>query len=104
MPKITRETQAVLAAFLRDPTKHRYGFDISKEAHLASGTIYPILARLEAAGWIKSQWEDVDESAVGRRARRYYKLTGEGARVGRESLRETEQRLSGVLRPNWGRA
>jgi DNA-binding PadR family transcriptional regulator len=104
MPKITRETQAVLAALLRDPTKRRYGLEISKEASLATGTIYPILARLEGAGWIESEWEQIDPSVAGRRPRRYYRLTGEGERVARASLRETELQLRGVLKPRWGNA
>lgn len=94
----------MLAALLRNPTERRYGLEISKEAELASGTIYPILARLETAGWVESEWEKVDQSAAGRRARRYYWLTGEGARVARASLRETEVRLRGVLRPAGGSA
>ena len=41
---------------------------------MGSGTLYPLLARLEAAGWFTSEWEDVDPSEVGRPRRRLYKL------------------------------
>ena len=104
MPQITRETERVLAAFLRDPERPRYGLEVMKEAGLASGTVYPILARLEAAGWLQSEWEQIDPVAEGRRPRRYYLLTAEGARVARRSVEETGAHLRGVLRPDWRQA
>lgn len=96
------ETQAVLAALLEDPTKPRYGLDISREAELKSGTIYPILARLERDGWLESEWESIDPSAEGRRPRRYYRLTGAGELAARESLQRTQERLNAALRPRLG--
>jgi PadR family transcriptional regulator PadR len=101
MPQITRQTERVLAALLRQPAEQRYGLELSKEAGLASGTIYPILARLERAGWVSSEWEHIDTSAEGRRARRYYRLTGEGVRVAQAAVSETQAQLSGLLRPGW---
>ncbi len=55
-----------------------YGLELAKAAGLKSGTLYPILARLEAAGWIQGSWERIDPRAEGRRRRRYYKLTSSG--------------------------
>jgi len=58
-----------------------YGFDIMDVTGLASGTVYPILSRLEAAGVLRSRWESV---AIARRdkrpPRRYYEISAEGAR------------------------
>jgi len=42
----------VLAEMLREPAEQRYGLDICAETGLPSGTIYPILARLERFGWM----------------------------------------------------
>jgi len=103
MPRITRETERVLAALFRELGDWRYGLELAKEAGLRSGTLYPILARLEDAGWVESEWERINESAAGRRARRYYRLTGEGERVSREALKQTEAQLAS-LRPGWGNA
>jgi PadR family transcriptional regulator PadR len=93
MPYVSPQTQAVLAALLRDVGGLLYGLEIAKEAGLASGTIYPILARLERTNWVESEWEDVDPHEVGRRRRRYYRLTGEGERAARRELTATAQRL-----------
>ena len=66
---------------------YRYGFDISDVTGLPSGTVYPILRRLETAGLVKSRWEPVQLSRdEGRPPRRYYELTGAGADAVREAL------------------
>jgi PadR family transcriptional regulator, regulatory protein PadR len=72
------QTLRVLEAFLDDPTESLSGSDVQKRSALASGTLYPILLRLEAAGWFVSRWEAVDPSAVGRPRRRLYRLTSGG--------------------------
>jgi DNA-binding PadR family transcriptional regulator len=72
---------AVLATLLEDPSGEHYGLAIAKSAQLATGTVYPILARLEADGWVESEWEAIDEVAEGRRRRRYYTMTPLGARA-----------------------
>ena len=48
--------------------------------------MHPILARLEAIGWVESTWERIDPRAAGRPARRYYKLTGGGIELARGAL------------------
>lgn len=91
---MTLQTHAVLNTLLRDPRTEKYGLEIAKESRLPTGTIYPILARLEAAGWLDSGWEDIDESTAGRRKRRYYKLTGVGMREGRRATEATLRLIS----------
>jgi len=94
MPKMSVQTQAILAALLQDVTRPHYGLEMAKAAGLPSGTIYPILARLEREGWVESEREDIiDASAAGRRPRRYYRLTGEGAHVARAEIDSTVKRL-----------
>jgi PadR family transcriptional regulator, regulatory protein PadR len=97
---MTLQTQAVLAAFLEDPTADHYGLDLSRSAGLRSGTIYPILARLEEAGWVESSWEAVDPAEVGRPARRYYRVTDLGAARARDEIEKSIRRLTRpTLRP-----
>src|ERR1700680_4667131 len=74
-------------SFLTDhPQVSRSGAEIGKATSTGSGTLYPLLWRLEAAGWLTSQWEDVDPRKVGRPRRRLYRLTGVGQRRAREAL------------------
>jgi PadR family transcriptional regulator PadR len=95
--RMTFQTAAILNVLLARPLKSHYGLEIAKEARLQSGTLYPALARLEQAGWIRSEWEDIDEAAEGRRRRRYYHLTGEGVVAAQKALEDVAQQL----KPRW---
>ena len=60
----------------------RHGFDIIDATGLPSGTVYPALGRLERDGLVKSSWEDAEKARDEKRpARRYYRVTAQGARV-----------------------
>jgi len=76
--RISLQTLRVLEAFLESPTDQLAGADVQKRSGLASGTLYPILLRLEAAGWFVSRWESIDPSSAGRPRRRFYRLTASG--------------------------
>jgi DNA-binding PadR family transcriptional regulator len=88
---MTIPTQLVLQALLADPERERYGVEVGELAGLRSGTVHPILARLEGVGWLRSHWEDVDPRAEGRPARRYYRLTADGARAAQAALARAHQ-------------
>jgi PadR family transcriptional regulator PadR len=76
--RMSLQTLRVLEAFLENPTDELAGADVHKRGQLASGTLYPILLRLESAGWFVSRWEAVDPAHVGRPRRRLYRLTPSG--------------------------
>jgi PadR family transcriptional regulator, regulatory protein PadR len=87
IPRMTLQTQLVLHALLSDPAAERYGLQLCEETGLPSGTIYPIVARLEQLGWVESSWEDpARHVAEGRPRRRYHRLTGDGAGQARQAL------------------
>src|SRR6187200_2320395 len=66
-----------------------YGFDIMDATGLPSGTVYPALRRMEAAGLILSQWEDaVVAQREQRPLRKYYALT----KLGRHTLADVAAR------------
>ena len=68
--------------------KSLYGLEIADSIKKATegkvvipvGSLYPILKRLEAKGFIKSEWGETTEVREGAR-RRYYSLTGTGSSV-----------------------
>src|SRR5918997_4330170 len=100
-PRMTLPTQLVLRAMLAEPTQEMYGLQIGQAAELPSGTIHPILARLEGCGWLESRWEDIDPAKEGRPRRRYYRLSTEGAQYARTALARvhTPRVLVNRLRP-----
>jgi PadR family transcriptional regulator, regulatory protein PadR len=84
--KLTGPLERVLRAFLDDPAAPRYGYDLMKAAGLPSGTLYPMLARLQDEGLVASRWEPQPADGAGRPPRKYYQLTAEGCRVARIEL------------------
>src|SRR5215813_15622609 len=76
--RMSFQTLKVLEAFLEDPTAELSGADVHKRSVIASGTLYPILLRLESAGWFISRWEAIDPASAGRPRRRLYRLTRDG--------------------------
>jgi DNA-binding PadR family transcriptional regulator len=74
--KVTPATTLVLHALANGFT---HGFDVVEVTELASGTVYPILRRLEREGLASGRWE---EAAIARDEqrplRRYYALTAAG--------------------------
>jgi DNA-binding PadR family transcriptional regulator len=71
----------VLEALLAQPQAWRYGYDLSKEIGLKSGTLYPLLMRLSDQGWLEAEWRAPQQP--GRPSRHAYRLTGTGLAVAR---------------------
>jgi PadR family transcriptional regulator, regulatory protein PadR len=104
--RLTTPLLKLLRMFLADPTANYWGFEIMKATGLASGTVYPLLARLEGMDWLESGWDDEQEMS-GRPRRRYYRLTGEGVVSARIALAEANSKkrpasATGRLRPALG--
>src|SRR5436309_58318 len=70
------QTTAVLTALAREPSEWRYGYELSLEVALRSGSLYPILVRLSDRGLLESRWET--ESRANRPPRHLYRLTDAG--------------------------
>lgn len=98
---MTLPTQLVLRALLAEPTQEKYGLQICADVGLPSGTIHPILARLEGIGWLESRWENASPHEQGRPRRRYYRLTTDGAERARTALARATTPISTItsLRP-----
>jgi DNA-binding PadR family transcriptional regulator len=73
---VTLPTTLVLQALA---VGHRYGFDIMDATGLPSGTVYPVLRRLEKEGLVRADWEDAHLAREELRPpRRNYELTAAG--------------------------
>lgn len=100
--RMSSTTLAVLAAFLNAAPAPRYGLELMKEADVKSGSLYPILDRLEDEGWVVGEWEETTAQAAGRPRRRYYQLTAQGVVSATQEVQRARARLgtgSGALRP-----
>jgi PadR family transcriptional regulator, regulatory protein PadR len=71
----------VLAELASNPGRDRYGYELAKATGLASGTLYPILMRLEERGLLDARWELGE-----RRPRHVYRLTSDGVAAAARAL------------------
>lgn len=96
LPRITPATADVLAGLLT-ATAPTWGLRIVKESGRPPGSVYPILERLEALGWVRSAWED-DPARSGPR-RRLYELTEGGAVAASDAVAHAERASHSRLKP-----
>jgi DNA-binding PadR family transcriptional regulator len=101
--RVTLAVAMVLKVFLDDVDEPRYGYDLMRVTGFASGKLYPILARVQAAGWLRAEYECIDATEVGRPARRWYKLTGDGVIAAQHALSELERQLWSARSSAWSR-
>jgi PadR family transcriptional regulator, regulatory protein PadR len=59
-----------------------HGYDLCRQAAIKSGTLYPLLIRLEAQGYLEAEWHPPTEP--GRPPRHVYRLTASGQRLARD--------------------
>jgi DNA-binding PadR family transcriptional regulator len=100
LARLGKATVDVLAVLL-ESDRPRWGLEVIKATGRPSGTVYPLLDRLEAAGWVVSSWDE--EPRKGAR-RRLYVLTREGAVEARRICERAAQRgPARITRPGLAR-
>ena len=79
----SNQARAVLAVLLAAQGEWRHGYDLARLAGVKSGTLYPLLIRLEAQGWLEAEWQQPDQG--GRPPRHAYRLTAAGVQLARDN-------------------
>ena len=74
-PRISPQTVRVLERFIEHPTAWRYGYELSRETGLKSGTLYPILMRLARFSLLETKWITTEDGVPPRHT---YRLTPKG--------------------------
>ncbi len=72
------------------PSEWTYGYELSRQTGLKSGTLYPILMRLEKCALLEAKW--VTTEAGGPAPCHTYRLTSGGREVARAKLAEVRPR------------
>jgi PadR family transcriptional regulator PadR len=93
-PNASRQARTLFAEMLKMPGKWRYGYELSRQTSLLSGTLYPLLIRLSDQGLLEAKWEEPEKP--GKPPRHAYRLTSDGVAFAR-TLRKKAVRP--VLRP-----
>lgn len=92
------QTLRVLERFIEQPTAWRYGYELSRETGLKSGTLYPILMRLAKFSLLETKWVTTEDGVPPRHT---YRLTPKGSEVVR-SLPGTGSSTAKVRRLAFG--
>ena len=82
-PNRSAETRMLLTALLLQPRSWHYGYELSKRTGLKSGTLYPLLIRLNDQGLLESKW--IEPGTPGKPPRHAYKLSPSGLAFARET-------------------
>jgi DNA-binding MarR family transcriptional regulator len=64
-PRLSHQGLQVLRVFYEQPKESFAGADIWRRTGIIAGTLYPILMRFERAGWLESEWEQLNPSEAG---------------------------------------
>jgi PadR family transcriptional regulator PadR len=99
-PRMTKQTLQVLGALMSHAGKGVSGAEIARDMKLLSGTLYPILLRLEQANWLESTWESENPHELGRPRRRLYRLTALGEKSARGAFQDVAAAWTFVWQPS----
>lgn len=88
-PRLSPQTLLILESFLAHPTAWRYGYDLSRETALKSGTLYPILMRLAKYGLLETKWVATEDGVPPRHT---YRLTPKGMELARAQQKPAAHR------------
>jgi PadR family transcriptional regulator, regulatory protein PadR len=88
--RLSKPTLAVLDALLGHPGQWQHGYSLSQTTGIPSGTLYPILMRLEKLHWLETRWEQA--KVAGRPPRHLYRLSGTAREWARAEIRAAQER------------
>jgi PadR family transcriptional regulator, regulatory protein PadR len=94
-PRLSPQTLRVLERFVERPSAWHYGYELSRETGLKSGTLYPILMRLAKFSLLETKWVTTEDGVPPRHT---YRLTPKGVELVRSSLAAAPS-LAKVRRP-----
>lgn len=98
VPRMTTPVRLVLDALAHaDPDDPLWGYKLSELTGLGSGTIYPIMERLESGGYVTARVET--PRPADRPPRRFYELTGTGRELAAraQAARTPQLRLRSII-------
>jgi PadR family transcriptional regulator len=78
--RLSPQTLQVLDRFAMEPASWLYGYELSRETGLKSGTLYPILMRLAKHQLLETRWVQTEEGVPPRHT---YRLTAKGGELAR---------------------
>lgn len=78
---LSKPARSLLAVLVTTGDRWSYGYELASLTGIKSGTLYPLLIRLEAQGHLQAEWQQ--PTTPGRPPRHAYRLTAAGRRLAR---------------------
>jgi PadR family transcriptional regulator PadR len=104
--RMTPATRTVVEALAEDLMGWHHGYDLMTRTGLKSGSLYPILIRLDERGFLEASWEK--DGPPGRPPRHLYRLTSAGRdlvnHVKAQAKRQAAQKPYRLGEARWARA
>ena len=94
-PRLSPQTLRVLERFTESPTAWRYGYELSRETGLKSGTLYPILMRLAKYSLLETKWVTTEDGVPPRHT---YRLTPNGVALVRTTFAASQASARAALK------
>lgn len=76
---LSKHARALLGALMDAGGRWSHGYELASLTGIQSGTLYPLLIRLEAQGYLEAEWQQ--PAAGGRPPRHAYRLTAAGQKL-----------------------
>jgi PadR family transcriptional regulator PadR len=100
-PPLSQWTASVLRVFLADVDAEFTGLDLVERTGLLPGTTYPILVRLQQAGWVTARWSNPAGGGPVTR-KRYYRGVPSGLLEAQRALAEHDAvQAKGLVCHRW---
>ena len=81
---LSEHARTLLLSLASSGREWRHGYDLARSTGLKSGTLYPLLIRLEGQGYLEAEWQP--PAGPGRPPRHAYRLTDQGMRFARDAV------------------
>ncbi|MBV9550353.1 MAG: PadR family transcriptional regulator [Alphaproteobacteria bacterium] len=83
------QTRLLLTVLRENPSAWQHGYELSKATGLKSGTLYPLLIRLQEQGFLEARWEEAERP--GKPPRHAYKITTSGKQLAQSLVRAKQK-------------
>src|SRR5438128_12543701 len=91
---LSAHARKILAILTEAGSRWSHGYELCRRSGIKSGTLYPLLIRLAAQGYLEAEWQAPTEA--GRPPRHAYRLTVAGHRLARENPPEQVRAAAGL--------
>lgn len=93
---LSEHARSLLSVLADAGGRWSYGYELASLTGIRSGTLYPLLIRLEGQGYLEAEWQQ--PAASGRPPRHAYRLTAAGLALARSEAEGSDRNAAAAGR------